>query len=44
MPRKDENGVDTYDGRNYSAPVQVVIGMGGFTLDNFSNNVTIPSL
>ncbi|KAK7404269.1 hypothetical protein VNO78_05025 [Psophocarpus tetragonolobus] len=37
MPTKDKNGVDTYDGKNYSAPVQVVIGMAGFTLDKFNN-------
>ncbi|XP_014522753.1 probable inactive purple acid phosphatase 27 [Vigna radiata var. radiata] len=44
MPTKDKNGMDTYDGRNYSAPVQVVIGMAGFTLDNFSSNVESWSL
>ncbi|XP_014521523.1 nucleotide pyrophosphatase/phosphodiesterase-like [Vigna radiata var. radiata] len=38
LPTKDKNGVDKYDGRNYSAPVQVVIGMAGFTLDKFSTN------
>ncbi|QCD88917.1 alkaline phosphatase D [Vigna unguiculata] len=38
LPKKDKNGVDTYDGRNYSAPVQLVIGMAGFTLDTFSTN------
>jgi len=43
MPTKDKNGMDTYDGRNYSAPVHAVIGMAGFTLDKFSNNVIIPS-
>ncbi|XP_021887436.1 probable inactive purple acid phosphatase 27 [Carica papaya] len=36
MPEKNENGIDTYDHSNYSAPVQVVIGMAGFTLDKFS--------
>lgn len=40
MPRKDANGVDTYDNRNYSAPVHAVIGMAGFTLDKFSDHVT----
>lgn len=40
MPTKDKNGVDTYDNRNYSAPVHAVIGMAGFTLDKFPNNVT----
>ncbi|KAI4323479.1 hypothetical protein L6164_023078 [Bauhinia variegata] len=39
MPTKDGNGVDTYDHRNYSAPVHVVIGMGGFTLDSFPKRV-----
>ncbi|CAN1813794.1 Probable inactive purple acid phosphatase 27 [Linum perenne] len=36
MPTKDSNGVDTYDHSNYSAPVQVVVGTGGFSLDKFS--------
>lgn len=44
MPTKDKNGVDTYDGRNYSAPVHAVIGMAGFTLDKFSNHVESWSL
>lgn len=44
MPTKDKNGMDTYDGRNYSAPVHAVIGMAGFTLDKFSNNVESWSL
>ncbi|KAK7341162.1 hypothetical protein VNO80_24087 [Phaseolus coccineus] len=38
LPTKDKNGVDIYDGRNYSAPVHVVIGMAGFSLDKFSSN------
>jgi hypothetical protein len=38
MPTADENGIDTYDNSNYSAPVQAVIGMAGFTLDNFTTN------
>ncbi|XP_030449227.1 probable inactive purple acid phosphatase 27 [Syzygium oleosum] len=37
MPKKDQNGVDTYDHSNYSAPMQVVIGMAGFTLDKFED-------
>lgn len=37
MPTKDGKGVDTYDNRNYSAPVHAVIGMAGFTLDDFPN-------
>ncbi|ESW03450.1 hypothetical protein PHAVU_011G014900 [Phaseolus vulgaris] len=38
LPTKDKNGVDIYDGRNYSAPVQVVIGMAGFSLDKFPSS------
>lgn len=44
MPTKDKRGVDTYDGRNYSAPVYAVIGMAGFTLDKFSSHVESWSL
>ncbi|XP_059434979.1 probable inactive purple acid phosphatase 1 [Corylus avellana] len=44
LPRKDKNGIDTYDHSNYSAPVHVVIGMAGFTLDKFSNYVDSWSL
>ncbi|KAJ1418512.1 Metallo-dependent phosphatase-like [Sesbania bispinosa] len=44
MPTKDGNGVDTYDNRNYSAPVHAVIGMAGFTLDQFSDDVESWSL
>jgi hypothetical protein len=40
LPRKDKNGIDTYDHSNYSAPVHVVVGMAGFTLDKFSNYVS----
>jgi hypothetical protein len=40
MPAKDANGVDTYDSTNYSAPVQAIIGMAGFTLDNFTTDVS----
>ncbi|KAG9443632.1 hypothetical protein H6P81_014972 [Aristolochia fimbriata] len=36
MPRRDENGIDTYYSRNYSAPVHVTIGMAGFSLDGFN--------
>ncbi|XP_074286524.1 putative inactive purple acid phosphatase 27 isoform X1 [Silene latifolia] len=39
MPIKDQNGIDTYNNSNYTAPVQAVIGMAGFTLDPFSDNV-----
>ncbi|KAA8537299.1 hypothetical protein F0562_027014 [Nyssa sinensis] len=35
MPKKDGNGIDVYDNSNYSAPVQAIIGMAGFTLDKF---------
>ncbi|GLT70862.1 hypothetical protein SLA2020_429160 [Shorea laevis] len=37
LPRKDKNGINTYDHSNYSAPVHAVIGMAGFTLDKFPN-------
>lgn len=40
-PMKDENGIDTYDNSNYTAPIQAVIGMAGFTLDNFSDKVRL---
>uniref|UniRef100_A0A2N9EWH6 Purple acid phosphatase n=2 Tax=Fagus sylvatica TaxID=28930 RepID=A0A2N9EWH6_FAGSY len=39
MPTKDKSGIDIYDHRNYSAPVQAVIGMAGFSLDKFPNGV-----
>ncbi|KAK6933880.1 Purple acid phosphatase, N-terminal [Dillenia turbinata] len=39
MPKKGQNGIDTYDLSTYTAPVQAVIGMAGFTLDEFPNNV-----
>ncbi|XP_065865480.1 nucleotide pyrophosphatase/phosphodiesterase-like [Euphorbia lathyris] len=39
MPSKDKNGVDTYNHNNYTAPVHSVIGMAGFSLDNFSSIV-----
>ncbi|KAM2263650.1 hypothetical protein ACFXTI_039910 [Malus domestica] len=39
---KDENGIDTYDHSNCSAPVHAVIGMAGFTLDGFSSGVNNP--
>ncbi|GAB4841322.1 hypothetical protein Ancab_022048 [Ancistrocladus abbreviatus] len=37
LPKKDATGIDTYDNSDYAAPVQVVIGMAGFTLDSFSS-------
>ena len=40
MPTKDANGVDTYNNSNYNAPVQAVIGMAGFALDNFTTDVS----
>ncbi|OMO75881.1 hypothetical protein COLO4_25836 [Corchorus olitorius] len=44
MPSKDENGIDTYDNSNYTAPVQAVVGMAGFSLDKFSDNAASWSL
>lgn len=41
MPRKDASGIDTYDHSNYTAPVHAVIGMAGFVLDQFPNDVTL---
>lgn len=41
MPIKDQKGVDTYNNRNYSAPVHAIIGMAGFTLDELPDDVTI---
>ncbi|XP_059651941.1 probable inactive purple acid phosphatase 27 [Cornus florida] len=38
MPKKDGNGIDTYDSTNYAAPVHAIIGMAGFTLDKSSNS------
>ncbi|XP_026659661.2 probable inactive purple acid phosphatase 27 isoform X2 [Phoenix dactylifera] len=39
MPTRDKDGVDTYDNSNYTAPIHAVIGMAGFTLDNFQSGV-----
>lgn len=39
MPRKNRKGIDTYDHSNYTAPVQAIIGMAGFKLDNFTQQV-----
>ncbi|XP_068661164.1 probable inactive purple acid phosphatase 27 [Aristolochia californica] len=39
LPTKDKDGIDTFNNSNYSAPVHLIIGMAGFTLDNFSENV-----
>lgn len=41
LPSKDETGIDTYDHRNYSAPVQAIIGMAGFSLDQFPSGVSL---
>jgi len=41
MPKKDQSGVDIYDHSNYSAPVQVVIGMAGFRLGGFTDKVRV---
>ncbi|KAJ4798043.1 Purple acid phosphatase [Rhynchospora pubera] len=35
MPTKDASGIDTYNNNNYTAPIQVVVGMAGFSLDSF---------
>ncbi|KAF5822290.1 putative phosphodiesterase I [Helianthus annuus] len=35
MPKKGADGVDTYDNKDYKAPVHAVIGMAGFKLDKF---------
>ncbi|KAK3001823.1 hypothetical protein RJ639_022452 [Escallonia herrerae] len=40
MPKKDANGVDTYNNTNYKAPVHAVIGMAGFSLDKFPAGVS----
>ncbi|KAF5189822.1 Purple acid phosphatase [Thalictrum thalictroides] len=44
MPSKGNDGIDTYNHRNYSAPVHAVIGMAGFSLDQFPNNADSWSL
>ncbi|KAJ4972210.1 hypothetical protein NE237_005309 [Protea cynaroides] len=43
MPIKDANGTDTYYNKNYSAPVHAVIGMAGFSLDQFPSNASVNS-
>ncbi|KAL8144464.1 hypothetical protein V2J09_017496 [Rumex salicifolius] len=35
MPMKDDKGIDIFDDTEYTAPVQAVIGMAGFSLDKF---------
>ncbi|XP_072975240.1 probable inactive purple acid phosphatase 27 [Typha angustifolia] len=44
IPRKDDGGVDTYNNNNYTAPVHVIVGMAGFTLDKFPDKVASWSL
>ncbi|PKA56335.1 putative inactive purple acid phosphatase 24 [Apostasia shenzhenica] len=39
MPAKDKDGLDFYNNSNYTAPVHVIIGMAGFTLDGFAKQV-----
>jgi len=41
MPTKDKSGIDVYDNSNYTAPVHVIVGAGGFSLDSFPNNVRV---
>jgi len=41
IPTKDANGIDVYDNSNYTAPVHAIVGAGGFSLDNFPNNVRV---
>ena len=41
MPAKDANGIDIYDNSNDTAPVHAIVGAGGFSLDNFPNNVRV---
>lgn len=44
MPKKDANGIDTYDNNNYKAPIHAIIGMAGFKLDSFPSTVSRLSL
>lgn len=44
MPKKDASGIDTYDNTKYAAPVHAIIGMAGFTLDQFPNDAESWSL
>jgi acid phosphatase type 7 len=41
MPKKDAGGIDTYDNSNYTAPVHVIAGAGGFSLDNFPKIIIV---
>ncbi|XP_038690624.1 probable inactive purple acid phosphatase 27 isoform X1 [Tripterygium wilfordii] len=38
LPKKVEDEGETYDASNYTAPVHVVVGTGGATLDQFSDD------
>ncbi|KAJ3669229.1 hypothetical protein LUZ60_011179 [Juncus effusus] len=44
MPTNDKNGIHIYDNSNYTAPVHVIVGMAGFSLDSFPKNVNSWSL
>ncbi|TYH89920.1 hypothetical protein ES332_A13G015700v1 [Gossypium tomentosum] len=44
IPEKDKNGIDTYDNTNYSAPVQAIVGMAGFSLEKFPDDAPSWSL
>ncbi|KAH9316015.1 hypothetical protein KI387_024642, partial [Taxus chinensis] len=37
LPIKDHEGIDTYDTTEYTAPVHVIVGTGGFSLDTFKD-------
>ncbi|KAL6130007.1 hypothetical protein ACLB2K_068389 [Fragaria x ananassa] len=39
LPIKNEAGIDSYDHRNYGAPVHAIIGMAGFSLDEFPSDI-----
>lgn len=36
--KKDKNGVETYYGKKYTAPVHIIAGMAGFALDPFTTS------
>ncbi|ONK71228.1 uncharacterized protein A4U43_C04F6200 [Asparagus officinalis] len=38
MPKKGKDGIDTYDNNNYTGPVHAIIGMAGFSLDEFPDD------
>ncbi|XP_057818701.1 probable inactive purple acid phosphatase 27 [Cryptomeria japonica] len=38
LPSKDLEGIDTYNTTKYAAPVHVIVGTGGFSLDKFKDN------